>query len=121
MSDTEGRYVRVVITTDVLVTDPTWTDETLRENLVHYVEIAIERAEERNRLYYALNNDGDESAYELLSDDVTVFIADDFVLDLADIAALPDKDRAAMSTLANLPPIERRTFWYSDYTPGVPA
>lgn len=119
----EGRYVRVVITTDVLVTDPTWSDETLRENLVHYVEIAIERAEERNRLYYALGNDegDDEAAYELLSDDVTVFIADDFVLDLADIAALPDEERAAMSTLANLPPIERRTFWYSDLTNGVPA
>jgi hypothetical protein len=124
MTNPSERYVRVVITTDVRVTDPTWDDQTLRENLVHYVEIAIERAEERSRNYYALGNDdegNDRAAYELLSDDVTVFIADDFVLDLADIAALPDEERAAMSTIANLPPIERRTFWYSDYTPGVPA
>lgn len=115
------RYVRVVITTDVRVTDPTWDDQTVRENLIDYVEAAIDHAEQRNRRFHLMNPDEEPSAYELLTQDVTVFLADEFVLDLADIAALPDDERAAMSTLANLPPAERRDFWYSAYTNGVPA
>lgn len=119
MSDTEGRLVRVVITTDVLVTDPTWDDVTLRENLVFYVEAMMDRAEEACNVAAAL--DDETRSYELATEDTTVFIADEFVADLADIAALPPDERAAMSVLANLPPIERRDFWYSAYTNGVPA
>lgn len=113
------RYVRVVITTDVLVTDPTWTDETLRENLVHYVEAMMDRAEEACNVAAAL--DDETRSYELATEDTTVFVADEFVLDLADIAAMTPDQRAAMSVLANLPPIERRHFWYSTYANGVPA
>lgn len=121
MTDTEGRLVRVVITTDVVVTDPTWDEETLRENLVCYVESALDAAEDRCNLAAALYPEDGGRSYRLATEDVTVFTADGFVLDLADIAALPHDQRAAMSTLANLPPHERRKFWYSDLTNGVSA
>jgi hypothetical protein len=113
------RYVRVVITTDVRVVDPTWDNETLRENLVHYVEAMMDRAEEACNVAAAL--DDETRSYELATEDTTVFVADEFVLDLADIAAMSPDQRAAMSVLANLPPIERRDFWYSTYANGVPA
>ena len=117
----EGRYVRVVITTDVLVTDPSWDDGELRDNLVCYVQSAIDAVEDRARRFEAMHSDEERAGYHLLSEDATVFFADEFVLDLAEIAALPDDERAAMSTLANLPPTERRDFWFSDFTKGVPA
>jgi hypothetical protein len=112
------RYVRVVITTDVRVLDPTWDDTTLMENLVHYVESAIGAAEARSRRRFPDDND---QAYQLCDEDVTVFLADDFVQDLAEIATLPESERAEMSTIANMPPPDRRNFWWSTIAEGTPA
>lgn len=92
---------RLVVVLDADIVDDDWNSEMLVQNAAPYLGMVIAAAEKREA-----DADADQ-AYLVHTDDITVYVESDYVADLADIAALPEREQEALRQWASMHPAER--------------